>query len=320
MKSLILYVQKSIVYNIRTFFLCAFFSCNLLESKLNAQLFESNGFGVTGGIHLNVGTHFNRIGFQVNAYYLNTFVQANTGFYGSFNAPWKAPKENHFEGQWYLGINFYWGQDSIDRYLINETGLNSDAPWGLGYYFTRYWDTRNTGQNSGGFNFYLHRFNLSTENDLFAGEGRDRFRTGALQLGFWYGDFYFSYMAQMWTGETRGAPRILPDETVYPGTGGYKDLSDSYLGKTSQGIAALRVNYRLPFAQNVRTEIGIDAEQIRHFFQNKLIHDPASTLERPNPHYPMLQKNGCPYLMNGENEIRKPYFYFQMGGNLPTFY
>lgn len=292
----------------------------LLTTGVKSQLFEHKGFGGTAGIHLNLGTHFNRIGFQVNLYYYHTLAQANAGFYGSFNRPFKDPKEKFLEGQFYLGAQFYWGNDSIDRYLINETTLNSNAPWGVGYYYTWYLDNRKTSQNSGGFSLQLHRFNIATENDLFAGEGRDRFRTGALQIGYWYEGFFFSYITQMWTGETRGVPRISGSETDYPANGGYKNLSESVFGKNSHGIAALRVNYRLPFAQNVRADIGVDAEQIRHFFQNKLIHDLASTEKNANPHYPMLQKNGTPYLFNKEETIRKPYFYFQIGGNLPVFY
>lgn len=293
----------------------------LSAPHLKSQLYEQNGLGGTAGIHLNLGTHFNRIGFQVNLYYYNTFVQANTGFYGSFNLEPKPPRGLFWEGKWYVGANFYFGNDSIDRFTINETGLNSQASWGIGYYYAKYWDSRGTGQNSGGFNFYLHRFNLCTENDLFAGEGRDRFRTGALQLGYWYDDFYFSYITQMWTGETRGAPRIDTSQTSYPGAGGYKDLSESFLGTTSKGISAIRVNYKLPYGQHVRAGLGVDAEQIRHFFQNRMIHDPATKLNRPNPHYPMLKKDGAPYLYEGEKkEIRNPYLYFQVGGNLPTFY
>src|SRR5690606_40888112 len=103
------------------------------QNKVYTQLYENNGFGGTTGIHLNLGTHKNRIGFHVNLYYFYLYGQINTGYYGSFQIHSKEPKNRFFEQQIYIGGKAYFGKDTIQRFLVNEYSLNSSAPWGLGY-------------------------------------------------------------------------------------------------------------------------------------------------------------------------------------------
>ena len=104
---------------------------------------------------------------------------------------------------------------------------------------------------------------------------------------------------------------------------GYKDLTHAKYGKLSHGILAARADYYWKHGQVVRMESGVDAEQIRHLFQNKLVHDflvPAKLVKHKNPHYPMLQSDGSPYLFKKGQHVRPAKFYFQAGLNQMMFY
>jgi hypothetical protein len=60
--------------------------------------------------------------------------------------------------------------------------------------------------------------------------------------------------------------------------------------------------------------MGIDSEQVRHVFQNKLFHDLPflpKKYQNQTPHYPRLNKEGLPVFT--KNEVRKDKFYFSLG-------
>ncbi|MEL6867034.1 MAG: polymorphic toxin type 23 domain-containing protein, partial [Bacteroidota bacterium] len=106
---------------------------------------------------------------------------------------------------------------------------------------------------------------------------------------------------------------------------GYRDLSATEWGIYSHGILALEWQYgALPFQQIAATALGIDAEAIRHILQNKIIHDglsfPNRPFSSPNPHIPMLDQNGAPYLFHPDQEIRSARFFGQFALNPPLFY
>ena len=70
--------------------------------------------------------------------------------------------------------------------------------------------------------------------------------------------------------------------------------------------------------------IGIDAEQVRHVFQNRIVHDmyfiPERFIGYKNVHYPMLQKDGTPFLQRPGQKVRKPKPFFNLGLNDNLFY
>jgi len=186
----------------------------------------------------------------------------------------------------------------------------------LGYAYYWFLDTRETSQRSGAWLLQIDRAYVYFENDLFAGQGRDRFRTGTLQLLYMDSIQQIALNMRMWTGETRGAKVI--ENSTYPSSRGYKDLSNSLYGKNSSGILSVSYTRSFEFLP-LSFELGIDDERIRHFFQNKLIHDfPYLLKTNPmrNRHLPMLDEHGLPYADSKTQEIRKSRLVFlgQVGG------
>jgi hypothetical protein len=113
-------------------------------------------------------------------------------------------------------------------------------------------------------------------------------------------------------------------------------MTSAPLGNRSIGVISLQAerrfdlgemlgySQRLPLDQYLGAEIGIDAEQIRNFFQNKLIHDskllPLNWNDVKNPHIPMLCADGCPYTYHDGQKIRKPRLFFQSWLNNSILY
>ncbi len=95
-------------------------------------------------------------------------------------------------------------------------------------------------------------------------------------------------------------------------------------GNYSNGLLSLQVQQDLGYGQSVRADAGIDAEQVRHVFQNKLIHDfafiPAKWVNPKSSHVPMLDTEGNPYLFQPKQEVRKPTPYFNLAANPSMFY
>jgi hypothetical protein len=143
------------------------------------------------------------------------------------------------------------------------------------------------------------------ENDLFAGQGRDRFRTGKLQLVYIDSVQIASMNIKIWTGETRGAKLV---DDIYGNTKkGYRDLSETKFGRFSNGIFSVSY-HRVYELTSFGLELGIDDERIRHVFQNRLIHGlPYKKQEQRviNRNLPMLDSNGLPYLDKENQTLRR---------------
>jgi len=91
-------------------------------------------------------------------------------------------------------------------------------------------------------------------------------------------------------------------------------------------IAAISATY-IPedwFGQFFSISTGIDHEKIRHFFQNRVIHDMYFMPDGINPsrnlHYPMLDTEGNPFLFLKDQLLKKPSFYLQLGANTHELY
>lgn len=272
-----------------------------------------NNFGLQVALKLRLGTHINNIGIGFNAYWLTPYFQANLGSTFSLYANGLGPKGSFIENRAHAGLILLAGK--------NEQGTNqffspffhqSNHNFALGYTYLYYWDNRKTTQFSGAFYAQVYQFSLLFENDLFGGFGRDRFRTAKITV-YWKDSLNLAKMnINLWTGETRGADKI--SNTGYPSKAGYKNLSKMLYGKSSNGILSFGYRRALMFQQSLGIDIGVDAEQIRHFFQNKLTHDLlTSRKNKNNPHYPMLMENGMPYLFLKGQKVRKAHLFLELG-------
>ena len=287
----------------------------LLPVMINAQTFQNNVFGGSVGLVLNTGTTINSIGIKLNGYYSQYIYQFNAGTELRFNLSSYGKRKNFFESRNGIGLVLLAGPKEHNAdFELSELHHNTNSLYGLGYNYIWYTDNVGTSQRSGGFGLHLNNLSILIENDVFAGQSKDRFRTGALTLTYLYGDFKFALGNVIWTGETAGSAwqRIPLDNCP----SGFRILEDLPYGKTSHGVIYGSLSYSLPYGQVSRFRIGIDSEQIRHSIQNRLIHDLIflpSKVQRNTPHYPRLDNEGCPVFY--KNEIRKNRLFLQLGAN-----
>lgn len=285
-------------------FLCAIFAQG-----------QTHRFGFHTSIILQVGTPINRIGVGISGYWLTPFSQLNIGNQSTLYFSGYGPRQSYFENRSHIALIGLVGKREMrSTTYFGELHHHSSKNAAFGYSYLVYWDTRGTAQTSGAFGMQFHQYSFAFENDAFGFQGRDRFRTGRLTAAYLDSTFQIQLQSIIWTGESRGGQR--QHDTHYPGKFGYKDLSNTYLGKYSHGVLTLGVKHILPFNQLAGVEIGIDHERIRHFFQNRLVHDFQFSKKNPsrmNPHYPMLQQDGSPYLFKDEQCIRKGKPVIQLG-------
>lgn len=276
--------------------------------------FANRGFGVQAQLTLQIGRPINALGIQTNLFYYHDFFQMGAGVQSKLYFSGLGPKGMFIENRGHLSGNIAWGKNrNLNRQFMNPLFQFTDKAFSLGYAHYFFWDTRKTSQRSGAWMLQLDRTFVYFENDLFAGQGRDRFRTGTLQLMYMDSIQQIALNMLMWTGETRGAKVI--ENSTYPSSRGYKDLSASLYGKHSHGILSVSYARSLDFSP-ISVELGIDDERIRHFFQNKVIHDfPYFLKTNPmrNRHLPMLDENGLPYVDPSSQRLRKPKPIIQVG-------
>jgi len=299
--------------------------CSLCFSESSAQIWRDGNFGGTLGLTFNMGTKVNRIGLQVNGFYIKKQIQLNTGFRLYYNYNSLGPKVKRAEAQVTTGILFAFGkQDTLVNNFLhavsNQTGYKYSVAYARNFYFEKL-----TPQQTGTIGLNFGKVEFIHENDAFSFQGKDRFRTGGIVLSYRLPETRFAFNTTLWHGNTHGRnARRVKDAGAYPCRHGYKDLSATHCGRFSHGIMALQVQQMLPYAQTAHAGIGIDSEKIRHFWQNKVIHDlllfPASWENAHNPHYPMLDENGAPYLFEEDQVLKPAAFFFDLGLNPTLFY
>lgn len=298
----------------------------LLYSPItNSQIFGNQNWGVTGGVHLRLGTHINRIGLSAQVYSGSHFFQVNYAWQGYFALDNWGDSEKVWEMQNNIGVVLFAGNPTLEKNpFIDVTRQQFGKPLAIGYAYKWFLNNNNTSQFSGQFGLQVYRFHFTLENDLFGGAGRDRFRTAAFELAYQMPQFWYGIQTVLYTGSYNSDDGVMRDDEQYPSRFGYRNMDNAIQPNASHGIVAANVNYALPYAQIISGKIGIDAEQIRHFFQNKLIHDrkflPEKWVKKGNPHYPMRTIDGKSYLFQPNQEIKKVQPFIQFDVNPIGFY
>lgn len=281
-------------------------------AAFNQSYFESH-FGGSIGIALNFGSHQSSAGLTFNAYWTDYFAQINLNTSANYHFYDLGKRKNFWEMRNAVGAILMAGKKerTID-YQLDGLNHQTNYNYAVGFNYIKYSDQIGTSQTSGGFSAHIKHLAIYHENDVFGGQARDRFRTGQFHFSYQYEDYKFGLGLKMWTGETRGARRVnaINDKM----RGGFKILEDLPYGKTSHGIFYGSFTYNLPYKQDVFLKLGVDSEEIRHGFQNRLIHDlfflPKGVTHHSS-HYPRLDEHGCPVF---EKEDAKPSkYYFQFG-------
>lgn len=290
---------------------------------LSAQEGESLDFRFQLRLIVEYGTHVHRIGMGVSSATNYAATQFNAELRGYYNFKAYGPPKQGLETVWSLGIAQGFGKSFDSRNpLVDSHYFKTNKRYSIGYTFQKYKDAIETSQSTGTVFFSANNFFLNFENDLFGNtSGRDRFRTGGFSLHYAMDSWIFSVKNIIWTGQTKCQEKVSYTDTDYPSRYGYQDVTNCKYGNHSHGIAAIEVLYQPEdfFRQYYNASIGLDHEKVRHFFQNKIIHDMYFIPNKINPsknlHYPMLDDKGEPYLFLKDQVLRSPKFYFQVASN-----
>jgi len=287
----------------------------LATFSVNAQDYFKEHFGGRIGLVMAIGSHNISDGLNFNAFYHDHFYQFNAGSTVYFNEKSLGRRSRFVEARNALGVILLAGpKDKRVDWNYDALTHNTSSRYGIGYNYIFYNDNVGTSQNSGGFSIHLNQLSIYHENDVFAGQGKDRYRTGHLFLAYTWDSLRLGAGINLWTGETENTNwiRTCSPDTPY----GYKLLEENQYGGTSHGIAYLRIDSKFPFGQIPHFQIGMDSEEIRHAFQNKLMHDLVflpKKIERNTPHYPRVDSHGCATF---DSELRrKDRIYLQLGIN-----
>lgn len=272
-------------------------------------------FGLHTGIVLHIGSHVDAIGLQLNAFYKESFVQLNTGSTLNWNIKSYGNRCHFWEFRQAIGLHLMYGKKNLEPgFMVDPSFHNSNYNNSIGYQYIWYKDNIETSQRSGAWSIHLRYFSMLLENDVFAGQMKDRFRTGHLRFDYRYQQWVFNTGLNIWTGET--AKSHWEKVKLEKCPSGFRILEDLPFGKTAHGLCYGGVIFNAGLGQTVHFKGGIDSEHVRHAFQNRLIHDLLflpKNMERNTPHYPRLDENGCPVFLKAE--VRKNRFYWQLGTN-----
>lgn len=299
-----------------------FLYCPLAE----AQIKLTEDLGGTVGLTVNFGTKVNRLGLQVGAYYAKSVVQINSGLRVYYSLNSYGPKGNRAEFMLSFGALLGYGEtDTLSNPFIHPLSNQTIHRYGVAYAYNIYLDQVKTSQSTGTLALHFPNTEIMVENDILSGSGKDEYRTGALQIAYYYQQkTRLSLNAITWTGCLRNDNKKRVRESDYPARFGYFDISGCPYGGISHGIFGAQVQYALPYAQVASVMVGADSEKIRHALQNKFMHDmpmvPKKWNTAENPHIPMVADDGNPFLFKPGQKLRPNKFFLDFGFNPTVFY
>lgn len=287
-----------------------------LKSIVFFWLFAINFIGFSQSVFVGmrlsacIGSHQHYYGLGIHAGIESNALMFTLGSDVSFKLKDLGDRMNFFDSKSYIGTSIVTGKNTsirdIELGLLNNYFSRENS---LGYAYIVYMDNVGTSQLSGAFRGEFRRHSLVLENDFFAGQGKDRFRTAWLIYRYrellWSGHLG----VRLWTGESSG---LQVKVINYHGNGQqYKDLSTNPFGKTSHGILYGGFRYKI-WTQTLGVDLGIDAEQVRHALQNQVAHSSIWHKKHLSKAvvYPMLDKYGYPTFE--KSQVRMPCTYFQL--------
>ncbi len=293
--------------------------------KVDSQdLAEYNGkFGFNLGVNFAFGTHFQRVGFNLNGFIVANHLQLNSEARVYFSFKNLGPSVIYPECVLSQGIVLGYGKkigyfNPFINSISNQTYYNSSFAYSYNWYINKI----KTKQVTGIIGIQAGEFTLITENDILAKQVLDRFRTGAVLLQYQYQDYVqVAINCIMWTGQMGKTTPINKEEVFWKC---YMDTTNGIYTQYSHGLLSVQTKINVGFGQTIQFNAGVDAEQVRNGLQNNLIHDlkfiPKKWNKAKNCHIPMLDTNGQQYLYDKNQKIRKPKPYFNVFSNPHLFY
>lgn len=267
--------------------------------------------GVKATLLIAFGSHQNTFGVKLDSYVGNQYLQINAGLTSRYFLTNLGNRKSFGELRISTGAVVMFGKPNNPINMDWDGVLHqTSSSYSIGYAHYWYLDRVGTSQRSGAWNLGIKRVDILLENDVFAGQAKDRFRTGSLVVSYRDSLYKASLGLTIWTGETAGT---YWDRTPLPGApNGMRDLTGKPYGKLNHGILYGEMKHRFVGMQTAGARLGWDSEQIRHVFQNKISHDLVlfpKSMKRNTPHYPRLNDAGNNVF--SRKEARKPRFYFQ---------
>ncbi len=283
-----------------------------------AQLKFNNNIGGQIGISYNLGTHFKRLGLVGKLYYQQEYIQINLQVFGFYNFESLATKLSAWEAQIKTGIVLAWGkkQNSPNPFL-NEISNQTGRAYSIGYSYNFYIDNVQTSQKTGTLGFSIYDFRLLMENDFLAFVDSDKYRTGLLSIYYRIGQTQIGIQQASWTADAYALGTFGVQNDSFPSPYGYRDITATSYSPCSVGSLNINIEQAVNYGQYLGFSLGIDAEQVRNIMQNKLVHD---SFLLKNPHIPMIDQNGHPYLYLEGQKIRSPKLFLQFIANGSSFY
>ncbi len=300
-----------------------FFLTSTLPSFSQDVLFNSKFFGINAGAIIAFGTHFQRVGVVVNAYYVYDFAQVNAETRLYFNIKNLGPKQVYTEAVTSMGAVVAYGQkQTFFNPFFNAVSNQTRYEYSVAYSFNAYWNKIKTSQQTGLIALQFNKVSLITENDIFARQILDRFRTGAILVQYQYDSlFQVGVNCTMWTGQM-GSRQAIASPHIHPQC--YMDTVGGTYTNISHGLLSAQFKMNIGYSQIVQINTGVDAEQVRNAIQNKFIHDmkfvPKKWQKNKNCHVPMLDDTGSPFLYKDGQKIKPAKVYFNVFSNSGVFY
>ncbi len=274
------------------------------------------------GIVSALGNRFQRIGLTFQTYYCYDFAQVNAEVrvYHNFKNLGPAKRYNELVTSAGLVMGYGTKQQDHNRFVSvvsNQTNYANS----IGYAYNVYFNKIKTTQQTGIIAFQFNELSIISEDDIFARPTLDRFRTGALLVQYQYKDQYqFAVNCTMWTGQMGNK---VTDNKDFPFTG-YMDTTNGVYTRYSHGLLSGQFKMAVDRGQTLQANMGIDAEQVRNFVQNRLIHDmlfiPRKWYKPKNCHIPMLDVNGKQYLYRPNQKIKPAQPYWNVFTGTGSFY
>ena len=287
----------------------------LFPTSSFSQLALNSTFGWKAGVSFQFGTHFNNLGIFCNTYFADRFYQFNLGEQFTFRLSDLGDRQRFFQSRCSAGLVLLAGKENSPQdFQLNGLFHNTKKNLGLAYNYIWYNDNIGSSQRSGGWGIHVKNFSLLFENDIFGGQGKDRFRTGHFALTYRDSTWKYSAGFSIWTGETSETNWIKVSNKGCPN--GFRILEDKPFGKTSHGIAYVGFDYMLGAYSWLGYKVGVDSEKLRHYLQNRAMHDLVwlpRCVKRNTPHYPVLDEQGCPVF--DPKKARSSILYFNGGLN-----
>lgn len=268
-----------------------------------------------------VGNRFQRIGLNINAYYFYDFAQVNAGIRLYRNLRNLGPQREYNESVVSCGVVLaYGGKQKYFNPFVNEYSNQTKRKFCVAYSYNAYFNKVKTKQQTGIVVLQFDKISFITENDILAKPFFDRFRTGGFLIQYQYKNvFQAAVNCTMWTGQLG---RQVMDNKNFPC--GYMDTTGGTYSNISHGLLSLQVKCNLGYGQNAQANVGVDAEQVRNFVQNKLIHDmifvPRKLFKQINSHIPMIDSDNRQYLFNPGQKVKRLDFYWNTFSNSSAFY